>query len=80
MPKKENKLQIHRANVKPVLRFAQHVNILTLYFTSSLLFLVPECPVYLHNKEELLPDERTIFVIHDLAIPSHPVRDTLYLH
>lgn len=54
---------------------------LMFYFTLLLLFFfVPKCPVCLHNKEELLADERTIFVIHDLAVPSHPVRDALYLN
>jgi hypothetical protein len=56
------------------------MTILTLHFSLLLLFVVPDCPVSLHNKEELLPDERTIFVAYDLAIPSHLVRDALYLH
>jgi hypothetical protein len=37
-------------------------------------------PVRLHNQEKLLPDKRAVFMVHDLAVPLHPVGQSLDLH
>jgi hypothetical protein len=58
------------------------INIAELRFTSPvlLLVLVLGSPVRLDNQEDLLPDERAVFVVDDLALPPHPVRQALDLH